>query len=275
MTLLANQISLGTPTFCRDPSVRLLWPNTRDHGMQVFSRPEGNVWVEFQKDEQMKRDPCSVGVCHGTPAAGERVAGAGHHSQDDMRQDGRVSMDTRVLLRTRQRVPAVITNPNPTRTPRSPPQDRQYLTRAAEGKTGSTQQASSPPSSGASNTEGVMDTALDTSIVVSWDNTASDRMNVTASTSDLPERKPGKRRSSLSERESHDTRRRLRLSVRVPTIAIVDAQAATKVAERLAQQLVITLNPVTGAGHEEQQMQLHLMGFDSKATPLTTGKRAN
>lgn len=61
-------------------------------------------------------------------------------------------------------------------------------------------------------------------------------------------------------------RRCLRLRVRVPTLAIVDGQAAKKFAERVAQEVVIQVSVGDGTESGISTMALRLVGFDANAT---------
>lgn len=76
----------------------------------------------------------------------------------------------------------------------------------------------------------------------------------------------------------HPRRNIMRISVRVPTLAVVDAQAACVFAERLVQQVVIVLIDADGKGtggvtlgqhHQQRQqrmtMKLRLVGVDARS----------
>lgn len=118
--------------------------------------------------------------------------------------------------------------------------------------------------------------AQDMVVKVYWEGAARDRAYVDA----YPAKVGGKRRkgskgSSSSAADCHHNRH-LRLSVRVPTLAIVDALAAVKFAERVAQQIAIqvegdTVWGVARDGHHQQEerskraTRLRLVGVDAKA----------
>ena len=124
--------------------------------------------------------------------------------------------------------------------------------------------------------------AQDMVIKVYWEGAARDRAYVEA----YPAKVGGKRRKGSkgnSSTYSCHHNRHLRLSVRVPTLAVVDALAATKFAERVAQQIAIqvegdaVVEEVAGdrQKHQRQQEQqeqqhkpaarLRLVGVDAKA----------
>lgn len=72
-----------------------------------------------------------------------------------------------------------------------------------------------------------------------------------------------------------EKKQQLRLSIRVPTLAVVDANAATKFAVRLAQQVVIEVEEEEGVGGSGNQLgvcvttaTLRLAGVDGKATAV-------
>ena len=82
-----------------------------------------------------------------------------------------------------------------------------------------------------------------------------------------------------------DTRKYLRLGVRMPTLAIVDTKAATFFAERIAEQVVIEvytdsvstegeqeemLQNETEGGQQKEKMRLRLVGADAKAVFMVT-----
>ena len=118
-------------------------------------------------------------------------------------------------------------------------------------------------------------------IKVYWEGSARDRAYVEAYPAKAERgRRTGSKGNSSLYYGHHN--RRLRLSVRVPTLAVVDAQAATKFAERVAQQIAIqvegdTAGGVAGDGQKQQRQQqqqqqehkpaarLRLVGADAKA----------
>lgn len=98
-------------------------------------------------------------------------------------------------------------------------------------------------------------------IHVYWEGMERDRAYVEASYASKSEKKNGGRRGGGSSGggkcgSANDSRqeRCMRLSVRVPTLAVVDAQAATKVAERLAQQVVIEVDEEGATGGSGQSV---------------------
>lgn len=114
---------------------------------------------------------------------------------------------------------------------------------------------------------------VDAMITVYWDSCARDRVHITTDrlgatqaggAAGSPENESASAASNSSRVDWSSTR----LTVRVPTIAVVDPQAAVKFAERLAQQVVlgIIIGPGgTGAGQQRQMARLQLDGHDVKA----------
>lgn len=138
------------------------------------------------------------------------------------------------------------------------------------------QQASSTHSNRCFEVSAAPGETLDMVIQVYWEGAARDRMYVVAI---APKREPGSVGPSCSRvlgTDPPETLARLYLSVRVPTLAIVDAQAATKFAERVAHQLVIGVSGAKGAVCGKSQIvQLRLNGLGMKTTAVVVGKRAH
>lgn len=146
------------------------------------------------------------------------------------------------------------------------------------GTTGDSVNVSSKASHGAKST-GSLETAetasrgktRDMVVQVYWEGAARDRAYIEVYPAKMESggRGRGGTGTSAGNHISTSSRRCLRLGVRVPTLAIVDAQAAAKFAERVAQQVAIEVvddgGGSMGAGKQQSTTRLRLGGVDAKA----------
>lgn len=104
---------------------------------------------------------------------------------------------------------------------------------------------------------------------VYWDGAARDRAYVEV----FPARKTGQNRAAGEVGQSQQV---LRMAVRVPTLAIVDAKAASKFAQRVVQQMAIQVDEEKGGGvgrakkgrggqPQQRGQKLRLAGVDEKS----------
>lgn len=100
-------------------------------------------------------------------------------------------------------------------------------------------------------------------VQVYWEGNARDRAYVEVYSAKL---ESGRRGKGDKGSTGNCSTRCLRLGVRVPTLAVVDAQAAAKFAERVAQQVAIEVDDGSSmrAG-QQQSTRLRLGGVDAKA----------